>query len=213
MKKPDHDCGEACRELSEKQRVFHLAILGGRTQAEAHIEAGYKGGKERDSAAGQVYRNLQMQAALEHHREAEAVRYSKTKERSIERLAALAEHASMGNFARIKNGAIEIDDTDGKTADQLRGVGTLKDGKYGVEITVRDPVAAEKALAALGGWNAPVKIALDDASAKYNQMIAAGAAGDGWATECALEADIGDPATFGTNALAAYQKWQAGRPE
>ncbi len=177
MSKPDHDCGEACRALNDRQRRMHLLYLEGHSAAECYRRTASRGKKPSpatcETNGPRLLRSAQVQAALDHHRELDAERHAMTKARAVKWLGDLAE-----------------------AVDQS-------------EAEPKDGIAAIRQLGKMLGWAAPVKVEITDASAKYNQMVAAGAAGDDWATECALDCDISDPATAGAVMLAAYQKWQA----
>lgn len=189
-KKVRSDCGEPCQALSDRDHRFHLLHLKGLSNTEAEIRCAAAKGKKikRDSARAQGAKRLaspSVQAAVQHHRAIECKRYMATKQRSIERLAAIAEHASMENFATVERRNVVVDGQEGPvvleqedvvltpwedlTKDQMRAVGSVKKRPDGsIEFTVRDPAAAERQLAALGGWNAPaeVKHSLDDEVAK-----------------------------------------------
>ncbi|MCZ6507088.1 MAG: terminase small subunit [Acidobacteria bacterium] len=179
---PKSDCGAACRKLNSRQFKFHLAILEGDTQVEAHIAAGYKGKKERESAAGQVYRNLQVQAALAHHREKDAVKHAITKERVIEILAAQIEGSDPRIFGRVTDGVVEFENWDDIPGELTRGAGaiaeTTTDAGGTVKVTIRDPVPAAARLAKMLGWDEPDRMTIS-----WDDLEKRASAGDSEAIE------------------------------
>ena len=167
------DCHpEICAALNERQHAFHLLILEGKSQRAAHREAGYEA-KDRDAAASTLASNCKVRAAIQHHRDLEAERYSKTKDRQIERLVAQAEGSDPRHFASMGPDGVTFKDWDEVPGGLTRGVASLsettaKDGSVTLKMTFRDPVAAERLLADLGGWKAPKVITITpDLVARY----------------------------------------------
>lgn len=161
-------CGPPCEKLKKMKdgRMFaaHLRFLeipvpdvGVDSIVDAYIAAGYSGKKPGAyGAAAKLHSSANMQAAMDWHRDQDARRYQASRDRQLQRLNALAEHATMDLFATVdQKGEISLKPWSERTPEELRAVGALRMGPHGVEIKVRDPLGAERLLAELGGWKKP----------------------------------------------------------
>lgn len=186
------ECGAPCKALcfgqyGEQRFAAHLEFLklsipavGKSVLGEAYKAAGYRG-KTRNAlnaGASRLLHTVKMQAALRWHHDQDSEKYAATKERAIQRLNALAEHATLENFASIDDKVVVVKNWDELSSDQIRGAASIEQRPDGtIKIKVRDPVAADRLLADLLGWKEAEKedqaiVAESEARTRLLEMLA-----------------------------------------
>lgn len=184
-RKPESDCGAACRELSDRQHAFHLLYLGGEYIWKCYKLTAKKGQnptKQNSEVRGsEIVNSRKFQEALRWHAYKQSVRYASTKERAVEILAATLEGSDPRRFGKVSAGGVEFLDWDEIPGELTRGVGAMsetvtKDGGS-TKLTIRDPVPAAARLAKMLGWDQPEEHKLivedaDEAEARLLEMLA-----------------------------------------
>jgi phage terminase small subunit len=107
------DGGLGARGLTEQQRRFADLILTGKTQIEAHKQAGYKGRNDnaRGASASEILRNPNVAAYLAERQAGAAARAELTAAhfaKRLERIASAAERAAFGNGLQDRDDAEAI---------------------------------------------------------------------------------------------------------
>lgn len=161
--------------LTPLQKKFSLAIIRGKTQAQAYKSAGGKA-KTADSAnvsASQIFNNLKVQAFLKSVQDEVVDEAIMGREEALKRLTSLG-RASLFDIAEFRNGMIGEDeegnpifqaswnfkDSSMLTPEAIAAIAELTAGPQGLKIKLHDPKAAIKQLAELQGWDAPKKTEL-----------------------------------------------------
>ena len=159
MTKSAGDCGSPCAELNDRQKRVHLLYLDGVGMGECYrLTADPKKKQPTEDTCNtqgpRMVRLPHFQAAIDYHRRHDAVKYAANKERSVQRMDALAEHATLERFATVtSDGTIQLIGWEGKDGDEIRGLASIEQKPDGtIKIKVRDPVAAERLLGDFLGW-------------------------------------------------------------
>lgn len=156
--------------LTPLQQKFSLAIIKGKTQAQAYKAAGGKA-KTAESAnvsASQIFNNLKVQVFLKAV-QGEAVDDAiMSREEALKRLTALG-RTSLFDLADFRN-SMTGEDEEGNpvmqatwsfkdsallTPEAMAAIAELTAGPQGLKIKLHDPKAAIKQLAELQGWEPP----------------------------------------------------------
>lgn len=158
--------------LTPLQQNFSLAIVKGKSQAQAYKSAGGKA-KTADSAnvsASQIFNNLKVQAFLKSVQGEVVDEAIMSREEALKRLTALG-RTSLFDLAEFRN-YVACEDEDGEpvmqatwsfkdsalvTPEAMAAIAELTAGPQGLKIKLHDPKAAIKQLAELEGWEAPKK--------------------------------------------------------
>lgn len=210
--KPGSDCGDPCKALSKRQHEVHLLHLEGFKADECWLKTHGRGRKPSKtschSAGSRMLKSVEMVLAFQHHRKAAEVRYWRSEDRSMARLAAVAEGADLAWFL-TRTGEIDVSKVTGKD-DRTRALKTIEWYEEGVikKITLNSGAVYEAAMAKRRGWDAPVKYL--DVTPIESELEAAAAAGDESAEEALAKIAAGDDPTGGD--FAKYHaEWKAGR--
>ena len=89
------DCGPPCEALKDRHHRFHLLCLSGESAAEAYRQTASSKRKQPtkvtcESMGPRMHRSTQVQAALSHHRDQDAEKFSAEKARALKRLRKIA---------------------------------------------------------------------------------------------------------------------------
>lgn len=155
--------------LTEKQKRFVEEYLVDLNATQAAIRAGYCAKTARSIGAENLTKP-DIQAAIQEGRLAQSRRTEITADRVLEELAAIG-FARATDYAGVKDGAVQVCDTDQLTDVQSRAIAGIKEGKYGVEVTLCDKIRALSKLGEhlglfscpAGGTPAPEESSLLDA--------------------------------------------------
>lgn len=134
--------------LTEKQKIFANEYLIDLNATRAYKVAYPRVKKEETAAAAgaRMLRNVKVSQYISERMEERQKRTEVTQDRVIQELAAIA-FARAVDYATIKDGVVEIRDTDELTEEQIRAIAGIKEGKFGIEVKLNDK---EKALELLG---------------------------------------------------------------
>lgn len=131
--------------LTEKQKRFVEEYLVDLNATQAAIRAGYSP-KTAEQVAYQLLQKTSVSTEIQLAIKKRSERTEITQDRVLRELAAIG-FARATDYAGVKDGAVQVYDTDRLTDVQSRAIAGIKEGKYGVEVTLCDKI---KALSKLG---------------------------------------------------------------
>ena len=127
-------------KLTAKQKKFVDEYLIDLNATQAAIRAGYSE-KTADRIASENLRKLEVQKYLQTKQTKLQNKSEVTQQRVIDELASIA-FAKGTDYATIKNGCVNIQDTDKLTDKQKAAISGIKSTQFGVEIKLADKLKA-----------------------------------------------------------------------
>lgn len=126
--------------LTEKQARFVAEYLVDLNATEAAKRAGYSE-KTAYSIGFENLKKPEIQDAIHAAMNARSERTGITQDMVLQELAAIG-FSKATDYARIQDGIVIIQDTDGLTDAQKAAIASIEDGKYGVKVRLHDKVRA-----------------------------------------------------------------------
>ena len=168
--------------LTEKQKLFANEYLIDLNATRAYKSA-YPRIKSDDVAAqagSRMLRNVKVSEYIQKRIDERQKRTEVTQDMVIKELAAIA-FAKATDYALVRNGNVEIRDTDELTEEQIKAIAGIKEGKFGIEIKLNDKEKALELIGRhLGMFKDKVEVSgLESEKTKLDDLISQLRGGDG----------------------------------
>lgn len=135
-------------ELTQKQKIFadeYLIDLNA-TRAYKVAYPSVKKDETASSASSRMLRNVKVAKYIEKRMEERSKRTEITQDNVLKELATIA-FANVTDFVSIENGVVTVKDTKDIPKELLPAISSIKDGKYGIEVSF---CSKERSLELLG---------------------------------------------------------------
>lgn len=168
--------------LTEKQKLFANEYLIDLNATRAY-KAAYPRIKSDDVAAqagSRMLRNVKVAEYIQKRIDERQKRTEITQDMVIKELAAIA-FAKATDYASVRNGNVEIRDTDELTEEQIKAIAGIKEGKFGIEVKLNDKEKALELIGRhLGMFKDKVEVSgLESEKTKLDDLISQFRGGDG----------------------------------